>query len=66
MPNTRRRTGAYLLAEGRRVNLRYDSRRAFDATQPAGLANEAGDRVWELPDDVRAELERYGFDFTPN
>lgn len=50
--------------EGRRVNLYYDARNHGDAALPPGLTNEAGDRVWELPDEVRAELELYGFDFT--
>ncbi len=51
-------------ADGDRVNLYYDQRNHHDATFSPGLTNEAGDRVWELPDDVRAELELYGFDFT--
>lgn len=51
-------------AEGRHTNLYYDNRNNFDTTLPAGLVNEAGDRVWELPDDVKAELELHGFDFT--
>jgi len=50
--------------EGRRVNLYYDARNHWDAALPPGLTNEAGDRVWELPDGVRAELELYGFNFT--
>ncbi len=50
--------------DGRRANLYYDARNHWDATLSPGLVNEAGDRVWELPDDVRAELELYGFDFT--
>lgn len=48
--------------EGRRVNLYYDNRNHFDASLSSGLVNEAGNRVWELPDDVRSELELYGFE----
>ena len=51
-------------SQGRHVNLYYDNRNHFDASLSPGLVNEAGDRVWELPDGVKAELELYGFDFT--
>jgi len=37
----------------------------WDGTDPASLIDEAGERAWRVPDDVRAELESYGFDFTP-
>ncbi len=50
--------------EGRGVNLYYDNRNHFDVSLVPGLVYEAGTRVWALPDDVLAELELYGFDFT--
>lgn len=37
----------------------------WDGTEPASIIDEPGKRAWLIPDDVRTELERYGFDFTP-
>lgn len=57
---TRNETGPVLRdANGRLLRLYYDAR------EPAGLVEESGKRVWRLPADIKAELERYGMDFTP-
>ncbi len=37
----------------------------WDGSDPASLIDEEGTRAWLIPQNIREELERYGFDFTP-
>ncbi|RMB62041.1 hypothetical protein [Tessaracoccus antarcticus] len=46
-------------ADGKSTRLYWNGR------NPAHLVDEMSERSWPIPGDVQRELERYGFDFTP-